>query len=97
MEEAVKKGLDVTVVTRTLKEFNGKDTSILKEAISMMEQLKVKVIYRKNIHQKFAIIDKKISWYGSINLLSYGSAEESIMRLVSNNIAYELLKSIEEL
>ena len=62
-----------------------------------MEDLKVKVRYRRNIHQEFTIIDKKISLYGSINLLSYGTAEESIMRLVSNNIAYELLKSIDEL
>lgn len=28
-------------------------------------------------------------------LLGFGSAEESIMRLVSNNIAYELKESIE--
>lgn len=39
------------------------------------------------------IIDQKIVWYGSINLLSFGTAEESMMRLVSANIAYELVKS----
>jgi len=33
--------------------------------------------------------------YGSINLLSYGSAQESIMRIESSNIANELIKSIE--
>jgi len=47
-----------------------------------------------NIHQKFAVLDQKIVWYGSINLLSYGSAEESMMRLENPNIAFELLKSI---
>lgn len=31
----------------------------------------------------------------SINLLSFGNAEESIMRLESPNIAYELIKSLE--
>jgi len=31
-------------------------------------------------------------WYGSINLLSYGSAQESLMRLESPNIAQELIK-----
>jgi hypothetical protein len=34
------------------------------------------------------------SWYGSINLLSYGSAHESIMRLESPNIAQELVKDL---
>jgi len=45
-------------------------------------------------HQKSAVIDQKIVWYGSINLLSHGSAQESLMRLESPNIAQELLKVI---
>ena len=40
-------------------------------------------------------MDQKVVWYGSINLLSYGSAQESIMRIDSANIANELMKSIE--
>jgi phosphatidylserine/phosphatidylglycerophosphate/cardiolipin synthase-like enzyme len=53
------------------------------------------MVYRSNIHQKFAIIDQRIVWYGSINLLSFGNAEESVMRLESPNIAHELIKSLE--
>lgn len=45
--------------------------------------------------RKFAIMDQKVVWYGSINLLSYGTAQESIMRIESVNIANELLKSME--
>lgn len=44
--------------------------------------------------QKFAIIDQRVVWYGSINLLSYGSAQESMMRIESSNVAIALLKSI---
>ena len=36
----------------------------------------------------------KCVWYGSINLLSYGTSEESIMRIDSVDIAGELLRSI---
>jgi phosphatidylserine/phosphatidylglycerophosphate/cardiolipin synthase-like enzyme len=57
----------------------------------------VNVVFRRNIHQKFALIDQRIVWYGSINLLSFGSAEESIMRLESPNIHSELMKSVERL
>jgi len=39
-------------------------------------------------------LDQRIVWYGSINLLSFGSAEESIMRLESANIAHELIKGM---
>ena len=54
------------------------------------------VVFKSNIHQKFAVVDQKIVWYGSINLLSFGSAEESIMRLESSNIANELIRSIKK-
>ena len=53
------------------------------------------MVSKSNIHQKFAIIDNKITWYGSINLLSFGYSEESIMRLESSSIARELTESID--
>jgi hypothetical protein len=52
----------------------------------------VAVVLKSNIHQKFAVVDQKVSWHGSINLLIYSRAEESIMRLESSNIANELIK-----
>ena len=55
----------------------------------------ISVVFRINIHQKFAVMDQKIDWYGSINLLSYVNAQESIMRIESSNIANELIRSIE--
>jgi len=33
-------------------------------------------------------------WYGSINLLSYGNAQESIMRLDIPNTAQKLMKDL---
>ena len=55
----------------------------------------VNLLFKSNIHQKFAVIDERIVWYRSINLLSFGNAEESVMRLESSNIANELMKSID--
>jgi len=49
---------------------------------------------KSRIHQKFAVMDQHIVWYGSINLLSYGISDESIMRIDSVDIAGELLRSI---
>jgi phosphatidylserine/phosphatidylglycerophosphate/cardiolipin synthase-like enzyme len=68
----------------------------LQNTLNLLTVNGVNVILKSNIHQKFAIIDQKVVWYGSINLLSYGSAQESIMRIESSNIANELMKSIEE-
>jgi len=64
------------------------------QMIELLRTQGVVVTLRSSIHQKFAVIDRRITWYGSINLLSFGSAEESIMRLESKGIAEELLRIV---
>jgi phosphatidylserine/phosphatidylglycerophosphate/cardiolipin synthase-like enzyme len=90
------KSVRAIVVTRPKKDFAEKDHDSLQKNLNLLTSNGVAIIKKSNIHQKFAIMDQKIVWYGSINLLSYGNAQESIMRIESSNIANELLKSIEE-
>lgn len=95
LEGALRNKVRVIVVTRPIEDFAEKDTAALQGTLELLQGAGVSLVFRPNIHQKFALIDQRIVWYGSINLLSFGSAEESIMRLESPNIANELLKSLE--
>ncbi|MCD6296981.1 MAG: DEAD/DEAH box helicase family protein [Deltaproteobacteria bacterium] len=92
---ALDKGIRAIVVTRPAEAFKAKDRFALERVLEILKDNGISVVFRANIHQKFAVMDQKTVWYGSINLLSYGSAQESIMRIESSNIANELLKSIE--
>jgi superfamily II DNA or RNA helicase len=92
---ALKNGVKIAVVTRPSKDFKEKDLTSWQTTIDLIKSSGITVVFKSNIHQKFAVVDQKVSWYGSINLLSYGSAEESIMRLESLNIANELIRSID--
>ena len=96
LEIALRNKVRVIVVTRPSGDFGEKAPTTLQRTLDMLQNAGVNVVFRSNIHQKFALIDQKVVWYGSINLLSFGSAEESIMRLESPNIASELLKSMEK-
>lgn len=95
LEGAVKKGVRTVVVTRPPEDFKEKDVAALRETLKAISDAGVRLVFRSKIHQKFSVIDQKIVWYGSINLLSYGDAEESLMRLESVNIANELIKVAE--
>lgn len=95
LEVALRNEVKVTVVTRPLEDFGGKDAIALQGVLDSLRDAGVSLVFRPNIHQKFALIDQGIVWYGSINLMSFGSAEESIMRLESPHIANELMKSLE--
>jgi superfamily II DNA or RNA helicase len=95
LRTALDKGIRAIVVTRPVEASNTKDRVALLRVLEMLKHNDISIVFKSNIHQKFAIMDQKIVWYGSINLLSYGSAQESIMRIESSNIANELIKSIE--
>jgi len=92
---ALAKGIRAIAVTRPAEAFKAKDRFALERVLEMVKDNGIRVVFRPNIHQKFAVIDQKIVWYGSINLLSYGSAQESILRIESANIANELIRILE--
>ncbi|MFZ2633535.1 MAG: DEAD/DEAH box helicase family protein [Desulfosalsimonadaceae bacterium] len=95
LKTAIGKKLRIIVVTRSPEDFKPKDHPGLQVTLDLLKNNGISIVFKSNIHQKFTVMDKKIVWYGSINLLSYGSAQESIMRIESINIAGELMKSIE--
>lgn len=94
LHAALEKKVKVVVVTRPKEDFKGKNLAGLVEALERLKKEKISLVFRSNIHQKFAVMDQKLVWYGSIDLLSFGSSEESIMRLESPNVAHELIKYI---
>jgi len=87
-------GAPITVVTRSPDNYAAKDRARIDECIELLTRHGVTVRTKSRIHQKFAVIDQRIVWYGSINLLSYGSSEESIMRIESLDIAAELAETV---
>ncbi len=95
LKVAFEKKVHVLIVTRPKEDFKPKDHLTIQRTLDLLTDCGASVVFKSNIHQKFAVMDQKVVWYGSINLLSYGSAQESIIRMESSNIANELVKSIE--
>ena len=45
----------------------------------------------QRLHEHFAVLDRELVWYGSVNLLSREKEEDSLLRIASREIAEELL------
>ncbi|GHV25232.1 hypothetical protein FACS189465_3060 [Clostridia bacterium] len=88
-------GVRVTIITRPADSYKLVEQPGIKVLIQLLLDSSINVITRPNIHQKFVVIDQNIVWYGSINLLSYGIAEESIMRFENIEIAEALLAVVD--
>jgi hypothetical protein len=84
--QKIASGVTIRCVTRPPK-LNGSMKPILgKEALDSLEAIGCIVDTRASIHQKAAIIDDEISWFGSLNPLSHTSSTEETMARVKNKI-----------
>lgn len=87
-------GVPATVITRPPEDFKGKEKEKVAENIEVLQNYGIKVICKSGFHQKITIIDQQVVWYGSVNFLSFGISEESIMRFTDYNIAGQLLDTV---
>lgn len=90
----IMKSIEVTVITRPPEDFKDKNRDVIKECIKYLKQYGIRVIFKSDFHQKFAIIDQLTVWYGSVDFLSFGSHEESIMRFENSKIAQQLIDTV---
>ena len=90
----VEKKISVTIITRPPEDFKETERDSITENITALKDVGITVKLKSEFHQKFTIIDNATIWYGSVNFLSFGTHEESIMRFESTDIATELLESL---
>lgn len=78
------KGVKIYVMTRDPKEHNENMECQSEDAISSFEIMGIQTLLCVgNHHRKLAILDRKILWEGSLNILSQAHSRE-IMRRIDN-------------
>jgi superfamily I DNA and/or RNA helicase/ssDNA-binding Zn-finger/Zn-ribbon topoisomerase 1 len=61
-----------------------------KEVITKLKELGVTVKFRQAMHEKIALIDRKVKWIGSLNILSHNSKKEYMERIEGESASNEL-------
>jgi phosphatidylserine/phosphatidylglycerophosphate/cardiolipin synthase-like enzyme len=89
-----KRGIHIIINTRNPLEHDLDYQQQAEQAIAMLQDLGVLVLYTVKHHRKLAIIDRTISWEGSLNILSYYDSCEIMRRNVSALEAEILLNFI---
>ncbi len=94
LSPAAMNNVSITIVTRPPEDFKDKNKQIVIDVSEQLKRYGIKVLYKSNFYQKFAIIDQFTVWYGSVNFLSFGTNEESIMRFENSDVARQLMDTI---
>jgi KaiC/GvpD/RAD55 family RecA-like ATPase len=91
----VQRGVKVTVYTRPPKSQVGDFALGAAEVVDQLRAIEVEVIERWKMHQKVAIIDRKVGWEGSLNILSHRDSGEQMRRLPFGKAVNELMRLCE--
>ena len=84
-------GVQIVVYTLSPERYPASRTEITRKLVRELEQVGIRVMPREVLHEHYAVIDHEIVWYGSMNFLSAEKEEDNLMRVVSEEIAQELL------
>lgn len=89
-----KRDVSITINTRNPDDHDGDYCHQAAQAITDMQELGIRVLYTAGHHRKLAIIDRKVIYEGSLNVLSFSDSCEIMRRIVSSIEATRLLNFI---
>jgi len=87
-------GVRVRLVTQPPKHQGGVLGEKAREVISGIMKLDMVVDLRAAMHEKFAIIDNRILWHGSLNILSHKDTSESMFRILSSGACRQIARFV---
>lgn len=93
-EKLRRRGVRIIINTRNPVEHDGNYYYQAVDAITSMQSIGITVLYTVGHHRKLAIIDRKIIYEGSLNILSFNDSCEIMRKITSDRAAKELIKFI---
>jgi len=95
LEKLKERKVRVTINTRDPEEHDSNYMrSEAREALSTLQNIGIHVMYTESHHRKLAIIDRRISYEGSLNILSQKNSKEIMRRIESSQLAWELTRFV---
>lgn len=85
-------GVRITVVTWSPDAYGYGKADYWMQLHEEMRMAGIYVEQKEDFCEHYAIIDNEIVWYGSMNLLGKENAEDNLMRVMSKDIAAELME-----
>ena len=94
LEDLRSRDVEVTILTKPPSENTNEHDAT--ELSNQLQKVAYELRFVEQMHEKLAIIDGRIAWLGSLNILSHHSASELMMRIESSEFAQSLAKEYEK-
>lgn len=93
--ELISKGIKIYVITLSPNQQPAPMREDAKEVIKHLNSIGIIVKFRSQMHEKIALLDRKIKWIGSLNILSHNKKKEYMERVVGEESAKELYEKFD--
>lgn len=91
LRSAMDHGVNIIINTRDPREHEEHMKYEAEQAVHLLQSLGVTILFTGKLHRKLAIIDRKVIWDGSLNILSQQNSCEVMRKTVSSSYAQQLL------
>lgn len=88
------RGIRLVINTKPIHEHAEPYASQAQSAIDVLQEIGVEILFTGKHHRKLAILDKKVTWEGSLNILSQNDSCEIMRRIESVDLAEEVISFI---
>ena len=92
IRERQERGVQITVLTIPPADCEDVVRAHMEESIRLLGAAAITVAQVSGCHEHFAVIDRSLVWYGSMNLLSREKEDDNLIRIQSKTVAEELLE-----
>ncbi len=92
LQERQEAGVTVTIVTWHPDCYKYGKSEVRMELLEQLRDMGFKIQLMEEACEHFAVVDQKIVWYGNMNFLSKEDMEDNLMRVISGNIAAEIIE-----
>ena len=91
-EKTCRRNVKIIINTRNPIEHEGDYVRQAQEAVMILQDMGITVLYTVKHHRKLAIIDRHVTYEGSLNILSFSDSCEIMRKIVSDAVANDLYK-----
>jgi len=93
--ELISKDIRIFMIVKSPNQQPAKMRNDSIKAINYINSIGCAVKFRDNMHEKIALIDRKIKWVGSLNILSHSNSREYMERFVGEEAAKEIYNKLD--
>lgn len=91
---AIKNDIRITIITKPIEDVGENERENINSCVQYLQKQGIFINYMLDFYQRFTVIDRSIVWYGSVDTLTRGKSEDSIMRFENSDIAEQLMNTI---